>query len=160
MMQYFHVILSFKDAPNNERCVYENLSENDLKKLFLKPYQQGTNLLSDKEVLNIFEIKKVTIIKTDGKSEIELKEIQEKSWKEVEEFNRTSNSVVRISAGRGYDSADIVEAGQDVTAQYIFGPPGQGSTINIVAGIINHPWISAIGTGLIVAAIVGWLGWN
>ena len=142
------------------RGVYLSLSEKELNKLFLKPYQQGKNFLSDNEVLIVLEIKKVTIIKTERKSEVELKEIQEKSWREVEEFNRTSDSFTLIRPGRGYDSADIVEAGQDVTGKYILGPPGQGSSLSIISGIINHPWISAIGTGLIVAALVGLFGWN
>lgn len=137
-----------------------DLTDEDLHRKFVKPYQRGKNLLCGNEVVEVSHIRKVRIIKTERKSEAELKEIQDKSWKEVQEFNRQSDSVVFISPGCGYLPEEIVEAGKDVTGIYISGPPGQGGFWSVASEVVNHPWISTIGTGLIVAALVWWFGWN
>lgn len=159
-MSHFHVLLTFEDAPDKPRCIFIDLSEKELKDRFLRPYRSGRSFLCDNEVMEPKRIRSVRIIRTDLKSADELKTIQEKSWKEIEEFNRDSSSVVLISAGRGYDAEDIVEAGSDVTSSYVSGPPGSGDYWRPIATILNHPWISAIGTGIVVAAIVAWLGLN
>ena len=81
-----------------------DLSENELRKQFLGPYQSGKNFLLGNEVVQVSHINKVSIVKTDKNSANELKEIQDKSWKEIQGFNRTSDSIVLISPGRGYNA--------------------------------------------------------
>jgi hypothetical protein len=157
-MPYYHVLLRFDDAPERDRCVFSDLSESDLKARFVTPYKRGKNFLSESEVIEVSRIRKTTIICTNDPSESELKGIQEKSRKEIDEINRTSSSVFFVSAGPGYDPEDVAEAGVDVTATFITGPPGEGDRLALVTAIINHPWISAIGTGLIVAALAWLLG--
>lgn len=83
---------------------------------------------------------------------------QERSFREIQEFNRQSGSVTLISVGRGYEPADILEAGEDVTGKYIPGPPGDGAKASLATKVVNHPWIVTIGTGLIVAALAALLG--
>jgi hypothetical protein len=102
----------------------------------------------------------VTLLRTSRASAAELKDIQEKSWNEVQDFNRTSPSVVLISPGHGYDREDIAEAGEDVTAVFISGPPGYGGRWRVISAVMNHPWVSTIGTGLVVAALAYWFGWH
>lgn len=65
-----------------------------------------------------------------------------------------------LGSGRGHNLEDISEAGEDVTSTFISGPPGHGNKWTVVAAALNHPWVSAVGTGLIVAALIWWLGWN
>jgi hypothetical protein len=139
--------------------MFTDLTERDLRTRFLLPYSKGQSFLCGNEVVEPSIIKKVTLVKTARASAAELKDIQDKSWREVEEFNRNS-PVVLISAGRGYDAEDIAEAGEDVTAQFVSGPPGHGGHWGIVSAVVNHPWVSAIGTGLAVAALAYWLGWH
>lgn len=64
-----------------------------------------------------------------------------------------------ISPGYGYEPEDIAEAGMDVTLQYIAGAPGHAVSGGI-SGLLNNQWVVAIGTGLIVAALVWWFKWN
>ena len=160
IMAYYHVLLTFQDSPDKVRCMFADLTERDLEARFLVPYRSGKSFLSGNEVVEASRIKKVTILKTNRVSAAELKDIQDKSWKEVQEFNRNSDSMVLISPGRGYDAEDIVEAGNDVTAEFISGPPGHGGGWGVVSAVMNHPWVSAIGTGLAVAALAYWLGWQ
>jgi len=159
-MAYYHVLLTFQDAPDKVRCMFSDLTEQDLKTRFLAPYRKAESFLCGNEVVESSTIKKVTLVKTARVSAAELKDIQDKSWREVQEFNRTSDSMVLISPGRGHDAEDIAEAGEDVTAVFISGPPGHGGRWRVVAAVVNHPWVSAIGTGLAVAALAYWLGWH
>ncbi len=159
-MPYYHVLLTFQAKPDSVRCMFSDLSERELEERFLAPYRRGKSFMCGNEVVESSKIQKVTVVKTPRPSAAELKDIQTKSRKEVEEFNRTSSSMVLISPGRGYDADDIAEAGEDVTASFISGPPGHGGHWGVVSAVVNHPWVSAIGTGLIVAALGYWLGWH
>ncbi len=157
-MPYHHVLLRFDGEPEKDRCVFSDLSESDLQARFLTPYKRRKNFLSGSEVIEISRLRKSTIICTNEPIETELRRIQEKSRAEDDEFNRTSSGVVILSMGRGYAPEDIAEAGVDVTSTFISGPPGYGDRLALVSAVMNHPWISAIGTGLIVAALAWILG--
>jgi hypothetical protein len=158
-MSYHHVLLSFQDEPQKVRCIFADLSENDLRTRFVSPYRRGKNILCAGEVIETSRIKTVRIIRTENESEKELKKIQEQSKRDRDEFNRNS-AVVLVSLGAGYELEDISEAGEDVTSAFILGPPGDGDRWTVVAAVLNHPWISAIGTAVIAAGLIWLLGWN
>ncbi|MBE0614869.1 MAG: hypothetical protein IH604_14460 [Burkholderiales bacterium] len=155
-MTFFHVLVKFKSAPDKARCVFSDLSRKDLESKFLKPYRAGRSTLSGAEVIETGNIAWTQIMETERGTAEELKDIQAKSWKDIEEFNRNS-SVVLISAGHGYDAEDIVDAGNDVTSQFITSPPGEGSSV--IIKIMNHQWVIAVIGGLIVAGLAAWLRW-
>jgi len=159
-MPYYHVLLSFQDEPTTVRCMFADLSEKALRTRFVVPYRRGKNFLSGSEVVEVSRIKTIKIVRTADTSDKELKSIQAKSKKEIDELNRNAESVVFLGLGRGYNLEDITEAGEDVTTTFIVGPPGHGDKWTVVATVLNHPWISAIGTGLIVAVMVWWFGWS
>ena len=157
-MPYYHVIIRLADAPFKDRCIFSDLSEAHLRERFVRPYRRGKNFLSGSEVIEVFRVRQTTIVCTNEPSQSELKKIQEKSRRERDEFNRNSSTLIVIDLGRGYEAEDIGEAGVDVTSTFITGPPGEGGRWAIIAAVMNHPWISAIGAGLIVAALAWLLG--
>ena len=112
------------------------------------------------EVVRVSHISKVRIVRTVDTSDLELKGIQEKGKRDLDELNRTSRGVVFLGPVSGYSLDDIGETGDDVTSTFILGPPGHGDKWTVVAAVLNHPWISGIGTGLILAALVWALGWS
>ncbi len=158
-MPYYHVLVTFTDSPKNPLCVLEDLSEHELKTKFVGLYKKGKDILCDKDVVRIGNIKSVQIIRTNKKSEDERSIIQEESFKRIQELNRQSDSTAIISLGYGYSPEDIAYAGEDVTSHYITGAPGH-ETSNFIFTLINNPWVITIGTGLILAALVAWLGLN
>lgn len=158
-MPFHHVLITFVDSPNKPRCVLSDLSEQQLQLQFVTPYGKGKDILCGSEVIRVGSIKSVQIVRTDKKSEDERSAIQEQSFNEIQELNRQSDSVTIISAGYGYEPEDIAEAGIDVTSQYIVGPPGHAASGGFVE-LLNNQWVVAIGTGLIVAGCVWWLGWS
>ncbi|CAA6828333.1 MAG: Unknown protein [uncultured Sulfurovum sp.] len=156
-MPYYHVLVTFTDSPKDPQCVLDDLSEQELKTKFVGLYKKGKDILCDKDVVRIGNIKSVQIIRTNKKSEDERSIIQEKSFKRIEELNRQSDSITIISPGYGYSPGDIAVAGEDVTSQYITRAPGHEAS-NFIFSLLNNPWVMTIGTGLILAALVAWLG--
>jgi hypothetical protein len=157
---YYHVLVSFQDEPKTVRCLFADLSEKELRTRFVAPYRRGKDLLCGTEVVAVSRIRTVGIVRTADTSDIELKRIQEKSRKETEQLNRSSTSVVFLDLGRGYNLEDVSEASEDVTSTFILGPPGHGDRWTVLAAVLNNPWISGIGAGLILAALLWWFGWN
>lgn len=157
-MAFFHVVVKLKDTPQKDVCLFSDLSEVQLKRQFIRAYNSGSAILANGQVVETMNIVSTVIRKTDRTSEEERKDIQDQSRREVDEFNRDSPSVTLISIGYGYAEEDIVEAGTDVTAAYIASPPGQKKE-SFLSIVVNHPWASAVITGVIVAGIVKALGW-
>src|SRR5450759_2259149 len=105
-MAFHHVLITFIDSPNKPRCVLSDLSEQQLQTQFVTPYGKGKDILCGTEVIRVGSIKSVQIVCTSKKSEVERSAIQEKSFKEIQEFNRQSDSVTLISPGYGYEPED------------------------------------------------------
>lgn len=122
-MAFHHVLLTLSEAPSKLHCVLADLSAEQLEKQFLRPYRKGKNILCGNQVIQISSIRSIQIIRTKKTSERELSELQDRSFKEIQELNRRSESVVIISPGRGYNVEDIVETGEDITSQHIIAPP-------------------------------------
>jgi hypothetical protein len=163
-MSYFHVLIAFEGDANKFECPFQDLSEDKLKSDFVSAYQAGTNIFHNGVVIKTNEIAKVKIVETAQNSELELKNLQERSRREIDEINRNSN-VTFIGLGRGYETSDLEELGKDVTSTYIHGAPGYAtqqeaklstnlsSQPTVWARVINHQWFVAIVSGLIVACL-------
>jgi len=156
-MSYFHVIAQL-NSNTSPKCIFSDLSESDLEKKFLKPYRKGLDFLSQNLLIKVDELEAVHIIKTDNNIDVELKGIQRKVRAEIDEINRESN-IQFLSLGRGYAQEDIIEAGTDVTQQYIEGPPGYSRiALPSFFGSTLLKWLGGILGGVVVAFIAKWLG--
>lgn len=158
-MTYYHVLIELHGNPKKVRCIFSDLTIKELENRFLNPYRRGQRILVGTEVIDTMAITSTTIVETNHASDIELGEIRERSRNEIDEFNKSSDSVVLISTGRGHVLEDIEEAGANVTTRFIKNPPGQGQS-ELFARILSHPWVVAVAGGIIVAGIVAWLGWG
>lgn len=156
-MSYFHVTIKTKTS-DDWLCIFKDLSASDLKRKLIKPYRLGKSIFYDGKILPPIEITQIKIIETEKTHDEELKIVQEESFKEVKEFNRTNSSVVLISAGRGYSDYEINECGTEVTNSYISSGPGIGTPLSKVAEFIKHPWIVRIAGGLVFIVIAAYLG--
>jgi hypothetical protein len=65
--------------------MFADLSESELRTRFVTPYRRGKDFLCGSEVVEVSLKKTVSIIRTTNRSDEELKRIQEKSRKEIEE---------------------------------------------------------------------------
>lgn len=159
-MPFFHVLLSVDTDQTKLRSVLTDLSEVQLKAQVLLPYRKGTTLVCGNEIIPVSTVRKIHVVQTVRENEHERNAIHAKSVKEIEEINRESSGFVFLSAGRGYDPEDILEAGEDVTSKYIAGPPGSAAGPGALLRFLGSQWVVGIGTGLVVAAAVWWLGWG
>jgi hypothetical protein len=158
-ISFHHVLIALADKPERLRCVFLDLTEKDLKARFLAPYRSGASILLNGEVIHLRHVVNVRVLRTDRNSEIELKELQDRSYAEIEEFNRRSPNVMLVSPGRGYAPEHIVDVGKDVTEDFVKGAPGHSSPFSFF-DVINHPWTLTIGGGLLIAFLVWWMGWS
>lgn len=156
-MSYFHVTIKTKKS-NNWLCIFKDLSSSDLKKNLVKPYRLGKAIYYEGNILSPSDITQVKITETESPHEIELKLIQEESYREIQEFNKTSPDLKFISPGYGYNDDDINECGKDVTHSYISSGPGTGTPFTILSEFIKHPWIVRIVGGLVFCIIATYFG--
>lgn len=150
-MTYLHVTI--KKKSNSWLCVFKSLSKSDLKKKFVKPYKLGEAIYYDGNILLPSEITQVKITKTEKSHNEELEVVQEESYKKVQDFNRTNQSITLISAGHGYNDYEINECGKNVTREYISSGPGVGTSFTKIAEFIKHPLVICIVSA--VCAVIG-----
>lgn len=155
-MSYIHVTIKTKST-DTWACVFKDLSEQDLKKKLLKPYNLGQPIYYDGKILSPNEITRIKINKTQRTHIEELKSVQEESFKSVQEFNNSNAGVIIVSAGHGYEDYEINECGTDVTDLYISAGPGSGTSFTKVNDFIKHPWVVRIIPGVIAVAIIAYL---
>jgi hypothetical protein len=158
-MSYLHITIKTKSS-DGWLCIFKDLSVSDLKQKLVKPYKLGNSIYYDGNILPPNEITQIKINETEKSHEDELKVVQEESYKEVQEFNRTSPSVVLISAGHGYSDYEINECGKDVTNSYISTGPGVGTTLTVIGEFIKHPWVVRVVGGLVFVAVAAYLGFK
>lgn len=154
-MTYHQVLIAVEHDPSKLKCLFEDLSEQNLVKYFVTPYRKGQDILSGNEIIPVSSVRKVHIVRTIQTNENEREAINQQSLQKIDELNRSSDSVFIISPGHGYEPVDILDAGQDVTSSFLNQPPGHTKP---TLRMLNNPWIVSIGAGLMVAIIGAWLG--
>jgi hypothetical protein len=159
-MAVYHVLLSQEPDGSKLRSIFTDLSERELKKKFVSPYRKGKNIVHKNEVILISSVRKLYIVQTARRDDVERAALHEESLKKIDQWNRDSDSVVFISFGTGYEPLDILEAGKDVTKEFIKGPPGYAGAPNVLLRLLNNSWVVGIGAAVISAAIVWWLKLN
>jgi hypothetical protein len=158
-MRYLHVTIKTNNS-DGWLCIFKDLAVSDLRKKFVKPYRLGNSIYYDGNILSQNEITQIKINETEKLHEDELNVVQEESYKEVQEFNRTSSSVVLISAGHGYNDYEINECGKDVTDSFISTGPGSGTPLTVAGEFIKHPWVVRVVGGLVFVAVAAYLGFK
>lgn len=156
-MAYFHVLLRLDKADLDYEEIFSDLSESELKDRFLKPYRNAKDILVDGRVVKASQITSVLIVRTKETNDVTRELINNDSLNRISEMNREPDSMVIISPGSGYDPEDILEEGENVTADYVDSPPGSGNGIDW-AFVVNHPWVVTIAGGLALAGLLALLG--
>lgn len=159
-MAFYQVLIAVEQEPDKLRQVFEDLDENELKPKLVIPYRKGTSLICGNEIIPILQIRKIHIVRTAQRNEVEREDLHRKSVREIDRLNRESSGIVFISPGSGYDPADILEAGDDVTRKYIIGHPGAAAGLPPLARFAGNPWFVTVVGGLVVAYLIWKFGWN
>ena len=165
-MSFYHVLTFSEPRDKEAQVILSNLSEQELLDRFVSHYRSGSDLVVGGDIISMSRLRKVIIVRTDDLEEAVRARINDQSLDEAAAFNRSSDSVVLITAGRGYDAEDILEDGEDVTSDFIGGAPGyakpaagaslagESAAEGRVQRALNHPWIVSIVGGLVVAGLL------
>ena len=170
-MAYLHVIA--KISPKTESiCLFKDLTLDDLRLKFLRHYDAGRDFMTGIEVISCKDIRSIRIIETLRDNETEREEINRRSTAKIDEINRSSDSLLFMTLGSGWEPEDIAEAGEDVTSVYVKGAPGHlshlgskaGTTLSVSHKAWNEYSIAKAAIAIIIAVVSGGLiyafGWN
>lgn len=159
MTGFLHVVVKLSGEPK-PRCLFSDLSSSDLRSKFVRPYRSGQSIMVGNRVVSLSQVTEVRIIQTAANMATSLKEVQRESLNRIERFNREVHGAFLISAGSGWEDEDIVETGEDVTANYVQGPPGHGLSgwAGTAIAFAKDQWVVTIGGGLMLLLIAAALG--
>ena len=104
-MAYFHVLLKIDAADAGYEKIFSDLSEAELKAMFVKQYRKGKDVLVDGRVIRASQINSVLIVKTNDTDETTRERINNDSLDRISKMNRESDSIVFISPGSGVESS-------------------------------------------------------
>lgn len=115
-MLYHHVRLWPKEPPRSAAEVSLDLTFEDLESRFLEPYRKGSSITIDGKTIPIDNLERINITRSEGNAEqirqILIRELREKG---------VSESRIKWSISR----ETIARNAEDVTDEYISGPPGR-----------------------------------
>ncbi|MBX3490143.1 hypothetical protein [Parvibaculum sp.] len=154
MDEYFHVIVRLQAKPSPV-FLFGDLSERELQRRFVRPYQMGKVIVKGNELVDLDKVSSVEIIRTDKNKETCLRELQMASERRYQEMNADSHrtGAIFLQLGSGNEDEDIVEAGEDVTTRYINEGPGNGTGFLTLKDLLNNGWVVGLGTGIILAIL-------
>ncbi|EHU4959477.1 hypothetical protein MOU92_000011 [Vibrio parahaemolyticus] len=158
-MSNYHVLIKEKDS-DSWICLFKDLSEPELFAKFVLPYKKGVRLLVSGSVIETRSLKSIRVISTRFSHKAELQKLQERSRKEIDDFN-TGSPIVLISPGDGYQDSEIKDCGDDVTDQFLTSAAGEVQETSSVKKLVGSSMFSqtvvaVIGTvvgGLILALL-------
>ncbi len=145
MSFYFHVLV--EKQTNKSEILFLDLNEKELKKLFVKPYKKGKDIFIDGVIHKNESISKVFLVKTSKPSNEELEVLKKKSTEWLDRVNSEPGPRI-IGLGSGWKKEDIVDAGKNITTDYIKRPPDNSTSL--LNSFASNPWVIRIIGGLIV----------
>lgn len=154
----FHHVIAKVGSEDKPRVLFADLSSDALKEKFVRSYEKGQAFFSGNDLISPTSLLSVQIIRTDRPEETERDEINRKDRERIDCINNSSPGVFFVSIGGGYEPEDIAEAGEDVTHDFIKGPPGFKSG-KWEPSKKALAWIGGIVATVVAAGVVKWLGW-
>lgn len=151
---FYHVLVSLDEKSQDLRGILSDLSEAQLKKQFVYPYRKGQDILCKNEVIQLSKVRTIKIIRTNRDSKTELEILSQKDREHNDRLNRSQSDVFFVGRVSAYTVDDLVDEGEDVTLQYIVGPPGTGA----LARAGKWPIIGVL--TLLIACVGLYLNWN
>ncbi len=158
MANYLHVVGAFKTNPERFELLGRDLSQRDLYKTFVSPYEAAARVKVGPNVFDLGQLTSVTIVETSLPMEAALAELAKTSSEEIRRLNAENSGVVFVLPGYGWESTDIVHTGHDVTDTYITGAPGSGGKLKSISTLMNNNWVVTIGAGLILLIVAALFG--
>lgn len=156
-MDHFHVFIR-QEADATLRVLARDLAEEEIKRQVVKPYRRGTSIVHGGTIVPVASLRELRICKTSVPFEQAYSSEHADQSKRMDELNR-DGGVIFISAGPGYD--DMADAFENVTDRFLRGKePGDAGAPSLLGAISNHPIVSTVVGGVVLAGLVFFLGWK
>ena len=156
-MHYFHVFVR-QEGDANLRVLARDLEEQEITRQIVKPYRRGTSIVHGGKIIPIASLRELRICKTDAIFEQAYSAAHAAHSKEMDELNQ-GGGVFFVSAGPGYD--DMAESFENVTDRFLRGKePADAGRPSLFVSISNHPIVSTVVGGVVLAGLVFFLGWK
>lgn len=156
-MSWFHVFVR-QEGDAALRLLASDLAEEDVRRQIVKPYRRGTSLVHGGTIIPVASLRGMTICKTELTFQEAYSAAHAEHSKQMEEINR-GGGVYFISAGPGHD--DMAEVFPIVTDHFLRGKePGDAARPSVLLAITNHPVVSTVVGGVVLAGAVYFLGWK
>ena len=111
----YHVRISTKSNPSNDE-VRLDLNKEQLEERFLVPYRQGRPIVIGGKTVAPVDLERIRINETSEESDA----LRPQIWAEMDRMNRIDSPVLHS------DDWYVTEEGNNVTDNFITGPPGTG----------------------------------
>lgn len=156
-MNHFHVFVR-QEGGTTLRVFVRDLAEEEVKHRIVRPYRRGTSIVHGGKIIPIESLRELRICMTNDTFEQAYSSEHAAHCRAMEELNRDSGVLV-LSVGPGHD--DMADSFEDVTDQFLRGKePGDAGRPSLFAAITNHPVVSAVLGGVVLAGLTFYLGWN
>lgn len=151
--EYFHVVVELS-GKSGRVFLFGDLSREELKRTFLRPYRLGKDFFIKAEVIKTQDIQKVAIIKSHVKKDDVLLAIQADSKAKLQQ----SSFVVMLPWG--YSDEEVADAGsvglgRDVTDDFLTIAPGQMDWVDRFKATIEDKVVPGLIGGLLLAILIG-----
>ncbi|MES2938690.1 MAG: hypothetical protein V4864_13470 [Pseudomonadota bacterium] len=156
-MDYFHVFVR-QEGDADLRLLASDLAKEEIERRIGKPYRRGTAIVQGGTIIPVASLRAIRICRTDATFEQAYSSEHAVQSKQLEELNR-NGGVYFASVGPGHD--DMAESFEDVTEKFLRGKePGNARTPSLLVSLVNHPIVSTVLGGIVLAGLVYYLGWK
>lgn len=155
-MNYYHVAVRLKDK-SSYQILFSDLSEQDLRKKFVRPYEKGGTFIVGHEFMAATSLRAVVIVQTDCEEAAIRAEANRQGRELIDEINHDRHGALFIAEAPLYGALDLIESGQDVSSRYIKGPPGVTFRWHVPPSALK--WLAGLLTTVIGGGVLKWLGW-
>lgn len=156
-MNYFHVFVC-QEGETALRAVALDLTEDELKRHIVKPYRRGTSIVKGGKITPVASLRELRICMTSTAFEQAYSAEHAVQSRRIDELNR-DGAVFFLSPGPGHD--DMADSFENVTDRFLRGKePGNAGRPPLLVSITNHPIVSTVVGGVVLAGLVFYLGWK
>ncbi len=156
-MDYFHVFVR-QEGETTLRVVALDLTEDEIKRQIVKPYCRGTSIVQGGKITPLASLRELRICMTSIAFEQAYSSEHAAQSRKMEELNRCGG-VFYLSPGPGHD--DMAYSFENVTNRFLRGKePGNVGRPPLLVTIANHPIVSIVVGGIVLAGLVFYLGWK
>jgi hypothetical protein len=159
----FHHVLATLGSDKQVRVLFADLTGDELKQQFIKPYERGKSFFAGHDLISPHELRSIKIIRTRRPDEAEREELNRRDRERIEEFNAAGPGLVLIGGAAGHEPGDIAEVGEDITHTVIKGPPGfRANRWQPAVVALSGVWgiVAAVVSAVVGAGLVFWLNWR